>query len=1039
MIFKRKTTKEGMGKAGRVLRHAIGALADPRIGSTLRPMRQTTGVFVQLLAMVFASYGMFPRSHPALTGASGTRLRFGEVLGTACHSLSLTREGVPRILLFIAVIACMISGVLAVAAFALTLFASQAHADVPVVSNACPGGGGYFTPCDSTNDIALGWINYIFNGQTMTWYTSQYGQIVPQSQIIQQALIQVLAFYSDAVLIVASIVLFYHLVMMVVETAHSGVPMGKKERQIWAPIRLVVAIGLLVPVSGGLNSGQYLVITVAEWGSNMASQAWSVFVNNLANDNFSDKAASAPYARKTVYDTVMMEACMYAYNMYAGQCGVGLSSPAPGVSGPPPANVSIPGSVPCMQSDLEYDIPGGGQEYFYDVSGSSTQNIPLQDIGACGHYIYPPTPTTNDTIAPNFNIQIANARNTAFHAMQSEARQFAQQNMQNFLPQNVGGTGNENAPLQGSFEQLVSDYQNNLQTGAASVNTSSFGSAMQQIASTSSSQGWVSAGAWLNTIARAQSEMMDVDLIVPGTQMPSLRPENSMLVGLGFMNEPFAALQRFNLKLRTVASTAGSSGNTLSQADQRVLAAAGIVQSQDDGQAHLMDKLFAFVDWVAQWDGVWQSLCPGVTGPQAVSSCIASAGNNMNASNFTLGVQFTGANPFAEIAYFGHAQLKAAYDIFDAYLAFLVAAGSAQEAGEAAGGGLKAVFEAFGGKAIGELGGGISSILTSFVGKGMGAAKEAIGTVLGIFTIIFFATGMMLAFFLPLIPFFRFMFNVLTWVVSLLEAVIAVPLVALAHLNPDGEGLPGSAKPAYFFVFNIFLRPVLMVFGLVLGIIIFFIAASYMNLLYTQAVVGTGGLAHGHLMLSRFVYSFLYVFILYLAANSAFHMIDWLPEHALQWMGATPLHFQKMGDPEQLQQPFLLISSYGGQQLMQGVGKLDGVGAFAAQQALRGNLGKDASGHLDDYAKNLHDVGHRLGASPGGDYDKAVDGAIGELKQLGSDPGKWSKDAVNGIMQKYFPARGPNHNTGAGGDGPNHNTGVSGDGRNHNTGVGGDG
>jgi conjugal transfer/type IV secretion protein DotA/TraY len=47
--------------------------------------------------------------------------------------------------------------------------------------------------------------------------------------------------------------------------------MGKRANQIWAPIRLVFAIGLLVPINGGMNSGQYIVIKVAELGSGMAS------------------------------------------------------------------------------------------------------------------------------------------------------------------------------------------------------------------------------------------------------------------------------------------------------------------------------------------------------------------------------------------------------------------------------------------------------------------------------------------------------------------------------------------------------------------------------------------------------------------------------------------------------------------------------------------------------------------------------------------------------------------------------------------------
>lgn len=939
------------------LRSAVDVLVNPHIGETIQPLRDTHNVFVSLLAWVFVSHGMISRDLPGLNGPDGPRLTLSRVLGAAWRDLTFSKEKIPQILLFCAILVSLGFGVVAIAIFFMILFAGKAHAQT--TASGC--GGGYFTPCDSTQDVALGWINYIFNNQPMFNYLNQYGQVVPQSQAIQQALISALGFYSDAILVVAAVILFYHLVAMVVETAHHGVVMGKRASQVWAPIRLVVAIGLLVPIAGGLNSGQYIVIKVAEWGSNMASQVWSVFVTQLANESYAARAASAPYARKTAYDAVMMEACAYAWNAYMhGAPGYDPSN----TSNPPPACVSNPRIAGCdqtMQPPQEGEqLSDGSIKYAYEIPNTQ----PLDDQGVCGHYTFPPLPTTNETLSANFQSQIQHLSQSAYDTLRGSAKQFVEQYMPFFIAAGVGGqAGSETPQNTGGFEQVVATYQDALQNGLQANSSNDFSSSMKSIASVSGAQGWVSAGAWFNTVARTQSELMDTTSLIPATQAPTLDPASSPLMG-----QIFTTLATFNRWLGKEHATGPPGGNAgQSQQQQLHLAVAGIAQDNNSQPAHLMDGIFAFVDWMAQRDNVWQSVCDQSAGANTIagiSSCIGSAGNTIGPAgqNFTLGVQFTGANPFAEIAYFGHAQLKAAYEIFDVYMQFLVITGLAQEGVSAVGKGIELLGNRVSPEAV-----GAANLLVGLVGKTAGGAREAIGTVLGIFVVMFFTTGMLLAFFLPLIPFFRFMFNVLTWIVSLLEAVIAVPLIALAHLNPEGDGLAGPmGRNAYHFVFNIFLRPVLMVFGLIVGTIIFFLAASYLNMLYMQAVVGTGGLAHGHLMLSRFVYTFLYVFVLFTGANSAFHMIDWLPEHAMKWMGGQSLHFQKMGDPDQLQTPITVVSGIGGQQLIQGVGKLDGVGALATRSLLKGHTSADAiAGDLKGDVDTVQKVFSKSGSSQG--------------------------------------------------------------------------
>src|ERR1700694_992156 len=102
MLFSKK--KNAAPKPTTALRTVLGVLLKPNIGGSIEPLCETTAVFINLLALIFASQGMFPRNHPALHGVVGARLTLSEVLGTAWSGLTFTEDKIPQVLLFFAVI-----------------------------------------------------------------------------------------------------------------------------------------------------------------------------------------------------------------------------------------------------------------------------------------------------------------------------------------------------------------------------------------------------------------------------------------------------------------------------------------------------------------------------------------------------------------------------------------------------------------------------------------------------------------------------------------------------------------------------------------------------------------------------------------------------------------------------------------------------------------------------------------------------------------------------------------------------------------------
>ena len=151
--------------------------------------------------------------------------------------------------------------------------------------------------------------------------------------------------------------------------------------------------------------------------------------------------------------------------------------------------------------------------------------------------------------------------------------------------------------------------------------------------------------------------------------------------------------------------------------------------------------------------------------------------------------------------------------------------------------------------------------------------------------------GFMLGFLLPLLPFFRFMLGVLGWLMLVFEAIMAIPLLALAHLKTDGEGFMGSmAQQGYMMILGLVLRPIMMVIGLIFGLIAFNTIIQVTNMLFVPAVIGSlGSINAGETrmsMMSFIMNILLYSSFISVLANSAFKMIDMAPNSVMSWIGA---------------------------------------------------------------------------------------------------------------------------------------------------------
>ncbi|HRC26840.1 MAG TPA: DotA/TraY family protein, partial [Alphaproteobacteria bacterium] len=264
------------------------------------------------------------------------------------------------------------------------------------------------------------------------------------------------------------------------------------------------------------------------------------------------------------------------------------------------------------------------------------------------------------------------------------------------------------------------------------------------------------------------------------------------------------------------------------------------------------------------------------------------------------------------------------------------------------------------------VGGGAMSAMGQEIGNGF----SAISTMFLSLAMTTMTAGIILYYVLPFLPFIYFFFAVGGWVKTIFEAMVGVPLWALAHLRIDGDGLPGpQALEGYYLIFEIFIRPILCVFGLIAAVAIFAAQARVLNSIFDIVLENLTGfeddpntrvlpllpgvpeLDFKRYVIDEFFFTIIYVVLLYMMATASFKLIDLVPKGILRWMGSGAKTFSDFR-----QDPTGSLTSYmsvAGAQLgekigtgiqMAGSGIGQGLGTMGRAMGLGANIGAKKPG-----------------------------------------------------------------------------------------------
>ncbi|MDO8953905.1 MAG: DotA/TraY family protein [Gammaproteobacteria bacterium] len=219
-----------------------------------------------------------------------------------------------------------------------------------------------------------------------------------------------------------------------------------------------------------------------------------------------------------------------------------------------------------------------------------------------------------------------------------------------------------------------------------------------------------------------------------------------------------------------------------------------------------------------------------------------------------------------------------------------------------------------------------------------------------------FTAGVQFALIVPLTPYLLFWAGEIAWLLAVLEAVVAAPIVMLGLAHPGGHDYMGHSAPAVRMLLSVVFRPVLMVIGMITGILLTYVvitfsaqgfhtvAASLLNAVPQNDQLVQGILASLMLLV--------YCSFIVLAFNKCFSTIYTIPDKVMEWVGGH------RGDQAGAQD----VQSLSGT-ASQGADKMAGAGSQGAEKGI-GTMG-DKAGQTSKFDQDASSTAKSEGTGTG--------------------------------------------------------------------------
>jgi hypothetical protein len=857
------------------------------------------------MAFIYRSINLLPDTHPYLKAENIGRFGVKHVIAEAGNNLKFDKNHLDQIAIYFLLLAGIVILLLQFFLLLLGILMPQAFAGSLGYLGNFTGLAGFFqTPppvaARSANDIAFLLLDYVFGlppvtpGPTASFFNSCLGQApgnclnhaaiafptaptpIPFPSGMHQGLHLLVEFYNTGILVVGLLILMYFVVVTTVETAATGTPFGRRFNRLWVVLRLIFAVALLVPIHNGFNTAQVMTLRIAKWGSSFATNAWDGFLTDLT---------------------------------------AGWITPLGD-----PANLVATPNVPELNTLLEFiftartclhiEAEMRGRDIGVYIVRSSQEAEAIDGNTFIGDPLAPPAPVNQLFVnngAAGSGITYANA--LAFSNNKDFTIYFGELDP----AVGVGALSTADPIYYKEFMGFVRPI-----CGALTINIENVDEpgpmAVQE--------------AYFDMIKVLWTDG-NIDLLGSNLALWHL-PIGNKDPGVALPDRVFVD----NLMTTFAAQAGGAVAAGVAAEIGSVNWTSGLGQLGWGGAALWYNK-------VAELNGSIYSAIQGLPLPKLYPEIMEYVKRQRMQTNNSID-PLTQYSPYFQgtnsIDFRTPEEEYMAIALYAAYITFYDGTEETWTSNPLLNG-IKALFGLDGlysmaanptvhplaqivgiGKSLVEssvvmlgatVGSSILSRVFSKVPEIEGITQMAAQSLGGIAKI-----GLMLGFVLyyvvPFMPFIYFFFAVGGWVKGIFEAIVGMPLFALAHVRIDGNGLPGpAAMNGYFLLLEILLRPILIIFGLLAAISIF---AAQVNVLHdiwwivvsnvagfdntAAPAAGIGSMDFYVNAISHFFFTVMYAIIVYLIGVSCFKLIDLIPNYILRWLNAGVSTFgEKTQDP----------------------------------------------------------------------------------------------------------------------------------------------
>lgn len=144
--------------------------------------------------------------------------------------------------------------------------------------------------------------------------------------------------------------------------------------------------------------------------------------------------------------------------------------------------------------------------------------------------------------------------------------------------------------------------------------------------------------------------------------------------------------------------------------------------------------------------------------------------------------------------------------------------------------------------------------------------------------------GVIMAVYVPLIPFISWFGALISYSTIVVEAIAAAPLWAMAHLDPVGDGMGPRTQHGYLFLLNVLLRPILMLIGFIAASALLIILGSILYAMFMPAVANMQGDSVTG-VISIIALLAVYLVLTLTLIQGCMNLLWLVPDQTLSWLG----------------------------------------------------------------------------------------------------------------------------------------------------------